>query len=75
MMRVPAHAAGIRDIVRSRYHDFDQERGTRLERRMKWLLRRPAITIAVSVWVLLTSVYAHVDLLGKLKDAFLHWGQ
>jgi hypothetical protein len=61
-----AHASGIRDLVRSRGHDFVQEEGTRLERRLKWLGRRPAVTIGAFIWVAITSLYGHVEMFRKL---------
>jgi hypothetical protein len=58
-----AHAASIRDFVISRSHDFVQEKGTAFERRLKWVARRPAVTIAGFGWLAVTSLWGHVEML------------
>jgi hypothetical protein len=57
-----AHAAGIPDLVKSRQHDFEQDKGTRLERKLKALARRPAVTIGAFAWLVITSVWGHVEM-------------
>jgi hypothetical protein len=63
---VSLHDARIRDLVTSRSHDFAQAQGTRLERRLKWLARRPLVTIGGFVWVAITSIYGHLEMFRKV---------
>jgi hypothetical protein len=61
-------SARLRDVVRSREHDFEEQQGTRLERWIKRLQRRPAVTIAILLWTAAGFVYGHVEALRHLVE-------
>jgi hypothetical protein len=66
--RARIESAGMRDFVRSREHDFEEQQGTRLERWIKRLQRRPAVTVAVLLWTAAGFVYGHVEALRHLAE-------
>jgi hypothetical protein len=64
--RADMQAVGVVDLVKSRYHDLEEEKGTRLERRLRWLARRPGVTIAGGIWLVVTAAYGHVEMLQQI---------
>jgi len=66
--RAQNESAELRDVVRSREHDFEEQQGTRLERGIKRLQRRPAVTIAILLWTAAGFVYGHVEALRHLVE-------
>lgn len=66
--RAQIEGAGLRDVVRSREHDFEEQQGTRLERWIKRIQRRPAVTIAIVVWTAAGFIYGHVEALRHLAE-------
>jgi hypothetical protein len=55
----------MRDVVRARCHDFEEQHGSRLERWLKRLERRPTVKVAALLWGAVAFVYAHVEFIPK----------